>query len=176
MVWAENSRAFSSRTSDRPVLENIFSNMAMQKAITLAQIALYLITFLPGLSYPIFELQGALILDWGFWVGIAIAFLCILMCEVYKFVCREQIKNFRERVQKQQDQEEQERLAKFSPLSSEPEKESETEKKFYEDVGLGQPHGYRRLQQENILACAFKTRGMLAEDEGLLDTRLLGRP
>ena len=114
VVWAENSRAFSSRTSDRPVLENIFSNMAMQKAITLAQIALYLITFLPGLSYPIFELQGALILDWGFWVGIAIAFLCILMCEVYKFVCREQIKNFRERVRKQQEEEEQERLAQFA--------------------------------------------------------------
>ena len=27
-------------------------------------------------------------------------------------------------------------------------------------------YGYRSLQQENILACAFKTRGMLAEDEG----------
>merc|ERR1719408_70183 len=77
VVWAENLRAYSSRTFDRPVFENTFSNMAMQKAITLAQIALYLITFLPGLSYPIFGLQGALILDWGFWVGIAIALYLI---------------------------------------------------------------------------------------------------
>merc|ERR1719301_496130 len=100
VVWAENLRAYSSRTFDRPVFENTFSNVAMQKAITLAQIALYLVIFLPGLSYPIFELQGALVLDWGMWVGIGIAWLCIFLCELYKFVCKEQIKNFRERVKK----------------------------------------------------------------------------
>ena len=50
VVWAENLRAYSSRTFDRPVFENTFSNVAMQKAITLAQIALYLVVGLPGRS------------------------------------------------------------------------------------------------------------------------------
>merc|ERR1719262_892267 len=116
VVWAENLRAYSSRTFDRPVFENTFSNVAMQKAIGLAQTALYLVIFLPGLSYPIFELQGALVLDWGMWIGIGIAWLCIFLCELYKFVCKEQIKNFRERANKQSWKPEQARLAKFAKV------------------------------------------------------------
>jgi len=114
VVWSENVRAYTSRSFDRPFFENLFTNTAMQKAISLAQAALYLVIFTPVLSSDIFGLEGAICGADGWILAIAGSFFCLLFCELYKFVSREQIKNFRKRVQEQQEKEEDERLAQYA--------------------------------------------------------------
>merc|ERR1719359_1395921 len=108
VVWSENVRAYTSRSFDRPFFEQMFSNTAMQKAISLAQAALYLVIFTPVLSSDIFGLEGAICGADGWILAIAGSFFCLLFCELYKFISREQIKNFRKRVQEQQEKEEDE--------------------------------------------------------------------
>lgn len=120
VVWSENVRAYTSRSFDRPFFENLLSNTAMQKAIGLAQTALYVVIFTPVISKDIFGLEGGNIGAYGWILAIAGSIFCLLFCELYKFVSREQIKRFRKSVQEQQEREEDERLAKFAKSSGEP--------------------------------------------------------
>jgi len=114
VVWSENVRAYTSRSFDRPFFVDMFTNKAMQKAIGLAQAALYVVIFTPVVSKDIFGLQGAIIGLDGWIIAIAGSVVCLLLCELYKFVSKEQINRFRKRVQEQQDKEEEDRLAKFA--------------------------------------------------------------
>merc|ERR1712139_748822 len=50
LVWSENVRAYTSRSFDKFFVVDLLSNSHMQRAIGLAQAALYLALFLPGLS------------------------------------------------------------------------------------------------------------------------------
>merc|ERR1719217_1659074 len=88
VVWSENVRAYTSRSFDRPFFENLLSNTAMQKAIGLAQAALYLVIFTPVLSSDIFGLEGALMGADGWAIAIAGSVFCLLFCELYKFISR----------------------------------------------------------------------------------------
>merc|ERR1711977_633426 len=58
LVWSENVRAYTSRSFEKLFIVDLLSNKYMQRAIGLAQAALYLALFLPGLS-DILELEGA---------------------------------------------------------------------------------------------------------------------
>merc|ERR1740138_1832441 len=53
VVWCENFRAYVSRSFNRPVCEGMFNNPAMQKAIFVAQAALYVVICAPVLSTDI---------------------------------------------------------------------------------------------------------------------------
>jgi magnesium-transporting ATPase (P-type) len=113
VVWSENVRAYTSRSFDRPFFIDLLTNKAMQKAIALAQSALYLVIFTPVISKDIFGLEGAIIGAEGWLLAIAGSVVCLVICEVYKLVSHNQIKRFQKRVQEQQDKEEEERLEKF---------------------------------------------------------------
>ncbi|CAD7969765.1 unnamed protein product [Amoebophrya sp. A25] len=118
VVYAENVRAYTSRSFSEPFYKEMFSNSAMQKAIGIAQVALYLVIFIPGLSDAIFELEGAKMsgyedsngnagVGYGFAFGAAAS--CVCLCELYKLLVKEQIRKFGEQVKRQQDEEEAER-------------------------------------------------------------------
>merc|ERR1712023_169443 len=51
-------RAYVSRSFNRPFFEDFFSNAQMQKAILMAQAALVVAVFLPGLSDAVLGLRG----------------------------------------------------------------------------------------------------------------------
>eukprot|EP00392_Amoebophrya_sp_AT5.2_P001172 g1174.t1 len=128
VVYAENVRAYTSRSFDEPVWVEMCKNTAMQKAILMAQVALYAVIFLPGLSDTIFELEGLKMsqyvdtegmggVGWALAVGAAVG--CVLLCELYKFVVKGQIKAFAQSVKEQQEREEEERqrlIAAKTPL------------------------------------------------------------
>jgi magnesium-transporting ATPase (P-type) len=107
VVWCENFRAYTSRQFDKPVTVGLCDNRAMQKAIFLAQVALYLVLFIPTLSTEIMQLQGTLLgaAGWGFGIGGGIA--CLLLCEAYKIIVRQQVIAFHTKQRKQAEEEEQ---------------------------------------------------------------------
>ncbi|CAD7972588.1 unnamed protein product [Amoebophrya sp. A120] len=128
VVYAENVRAYTSRSFDEPFFVEMFKNTAMQKAIAIAQIALYFVIFIPGLSDAIFELEGVRMstyedMEGETGVGYAFAFgsaaACVLLCELYKFVVKGQIREFARQLKEQQEAEEAERqrlIAAKEPL------------------------------------------------------------
>merc|ERR1711907_30441 len=91
LVWSEAVRAYVSRSFNRPFFEDFLSNVQMQKAILLAQIALIVAVFLPGLSDAVLGLRGASIGVEGWGAAALGALATLLLCELYKFLSRGQI-------------------------------------------------------------------------------------
>merc|ERR1712118_383383 len=85
LVWSENVRAYTSRSFDKFFVVELLSNKHMHRAIGLAQAALYLALFLPGLS-DVLELKGIEI-DWKGWVAaLRGAIGTLVLCEASKLV------------------------------------------------------------------------------------------
>merc|ERR1711907_814698 len=83
LVWSENVRAYTSRSFDKLFVVDLLSNKYMQRAIGLAQGALYLALFLPGLS-DILGLKGSEI-DYKGWLAALLgAAATLLLCEASK--------------------------------------------------------------------------------------------
>merc|ERR1719329_1420315 len=106
LVYSENIRAYISRSFDKPVWTKLCANKTMQYAILLAQIALYIAIFLPGLSNKILKLDGLEIGAWGWGVAILGPLGTLALCEMYKVVTFFQIKAYRRKVEQQIQQEE----------------------------------------------------------------------
>jgi len=87
LVWSENIRAYTSRSFDRPVCNEMCTNWYMQRAIGVAQAALYLAIFLPGLSH-VLGLRGIHIGWEGWLVALAGTAGCLVLCELYKMLGR----------------------------------------------------------------------------------------
>jgi len=87
LVWSENVRAYTSRSFDRPFFVDLLANAHMQRAIGLAQIALYLAVFLPGLS-DVLGLKGLTIGTWGWVAALLGAIATLVMCEFFKLLQR----------------------------------------------------------------------------------------
>jgi hypothetical protein len=102
VVWCENFRAYTSRSFDRFVCEGLLTNVAMQKAIFMAQCALYFVILTPIVRDDIMNLEGQRLGVEGWVVGISGGILCLGVCEIYKFATRAQIARFREKVKEQQ--------------------------------------------------------------------------
>jgi len=85
LVWSENVRAYTSRSFDKLFVVDLLSNKHMQRAIGLAQAALYLALFLPGLS-DVLGLQGIEIDSEGWFVAFLGAIATLVLCEVSKLV------------------------------------------------------------------------------------------
>lgn len=113
VVFAENVRAYTSRSFDRPFYENMFSNSAMQKAILIAQIALWIVVLVPGVSDKIFELEGVNVDAFGYGMAVVGALGCIVLCEIYKVLVKAQIATFRATVRREQEAEEEARQARI---------------------------------------------------------------
>merc|ERR1711977_293237 len=85
LVWSENVRAYTSRSFDKLFVVDLLSNKYMQRAIGLAQAALYIALYLPGLS-DVLELKGIEI-DWKGWLAALFGALATLvLCEACKLV------------------------------------------------------------------------------------------
>lgn len=111
LVWSENVRAYTSRSFTDWVWVDMCSNTAMQKAIGFAQIALYCAVFIPGLSDVILKLYGKEI-GWEGWVAAFLgAFGTLVLCELYKFVCRGQVAAAEKKVADELERAEMEREA-----------------------------------------------------------------
>ena len=85
-MWAENFRAYCSRSFERPVWEGTFSNPSMNKAILMAQVSLYVALFLPGLNQDVLGLYVYEIHGFGWGIAFIGAFACLVGCELYKFI------------------------------------------------------------------------------------------
>jgi len=85
LVWSENVRAYTSRSFDKPFFVDLLSNKHMQRAIGLAQAALYLALFLPGLS-DVLGLKGIDIDLKGWLAAFAGTVATLVLCEASKFV------------------------------------------------------------------------------------------
>jgi magnesium-transporting ATPase (P-type) len=83
LVLSENIRAYTSRSFDRCVCHDLLSNWYMQRAIAIAQCALYAAVLFPPLA-DLLGLQG-LKIGWEGWVAAAVgAAACLILCEFYK--------------------------------------------------------------------------------------------
>jgi len=85
LVWSENVRAYTSRSFEKFFVVDLLSNKYMQRAIGLAQAALYLALFLPGLS-DILELKGIEIDSKGWFAAFLGALATLALCEASKWV------------------------------------------------------------------------------------------
>lgn len=102
LVYSENIRAYISRSFNKPVWTKLCANVAMQKAIAVAQCALYIAVFVPGLSTDILGLDGVSIGFWGWGVSLLGPILCLVLCEVYKVITDIQIRNYQKTLDEQE--------------------------------------------------------------------------
>merc|ERR1719464_723217 len=70
LVWSENVRSYTSRSFDQPVWVNLLGNIQMQKAICMAQIALYLAVLVPVFSDTILGLRGVAVGIYGWFLAL----------------------------------------------------------------------------------------------------------
>ena len=85
LVWAENFRAYSSRSFENGVWVGTFSNPSMNKAILIAQAALYIALYVPGLN-EVLGLYVDEIHGFGWVLAIIGSLACLFFCEMYKYV------------------------------------------------------------------------------------------
>ena len=85
LVWAENFRAYCSRSFELPVWIGTFSNPTMNKAVLMAQISLYVALWLPGLN-TVLGLYVDEIHGFGWGIAFIGAISCLIGCELYKFI------------------------------------------------------------------------------------------
>jgi len=79
-------------------------NRQMQKAIILAQVALYVAVLVPVLSDEILKLNGMDIGLWGWAMSLAGPVLTLLLCELAKIITYYQAKWYDQRVRNQRQQ------------------------------------------------------------------------
>eukprot|EP01047_Picozoa_sp_COSAG01_P005184 COSAG01_NODE_175_length_22996_cov_18.857892_14_plen_1178_part_00 len=91
LVWAENFRAFCSRSFENGVWVGTFSNPKMNKAILMAQASLYIALWLPGLNEDVLGLYVDEIHGFGWVIAISGAFSCLIFCELYKLLAKQYI-------------------------------------------------------------------------------------
>jgi len=87
LVWSENVRAYTSRSFEQPFFVQLLSNKYMQRAIGLAQAALYVAVLMPGLS-DVLGLKGLEIGGQGWVAALCGALATLVLCELFKGVQR----------------------------------------------------------------------------------------
>jgi len=94
LVFAENVRAYTSRSFDRPFWQGLLSNASMQKAVVIAQVCLYAAVLIPYFSSEILGLWGVGIGGWGWGLALAGPVATLLLCEACKVITRYQMKQY----------------------------------------------------------------------------------
>merc|ERR1712093_204237 len=105
LVLSENVRAYTSRSFDKPVWTDLWTNKQMQLAIVTAQVALLLAVFVPGVT-TVLGLAGSEIGAKGWGIAFVGPILTLILCEMYKIVVASQIKRFNDQVRVEQEAEE----------------------------------------------------------------------
>merc|ERR1712193_94359 len=105
LVFSENVRAYTSRSFDKPVWTDLWTNKQMQLAIITAQVALLLAVFVPGFT-TVLGLAGSEIGAKGWGIAFVGPILTLILCEMYKIVVASQIKRFNDQVRREQEAEE----------------------------------------------------------------------
>jgi len=91
LVFAENVRAYTSRSFNRPFWEGVLINVQMQKAVVLAQLCLYAAVLIPVFSDQILGLWGVGIGGWGWGVALVGPAATLLLCEACKVITHYQM-------------------------------------------------------------------------------------
>jgi magnesium-transporting ATPase (P-type) len=86
LVWAENFRAYASRSFDKPFFINVLGNKYMQYAACSAQVALYIAVLVPGFSDKVLELRGLYIGAWGWLFALTGPVGTMVFCELFKLL------------------------------------------------------------------------------------------
>merc|ERR1719195_1094105 len=94
LVWSENVRSYTSRSFQNPVWVNFLGNASMQKAIFLAQVALYAAVLLPFFSDKILGLRGTAVGLWGWGVALLGPIGCVILCEMCKMITAYQSRQY----------------------------------------------------------------------------------
>jgi len=105
LVWSENVRSYTSRSFDQPVWVNLLGNMQMQKAICMAQVALYLAVLLPVFSDLILGLRGVAVGVYGWLLALIGPVGCVVLCELCKLITKMQKQQYQEQLALKQDAE-----------------------------------------------------------------------
>lgn len=98
LVFAENVRAYTSRSFDRPFWQGFLSNVNMQKAVAMAQICLYTAVLTPVFSSQILGLWGVGIGGWGWGVALTGPVATLLLCEACKVITHYQMKGYNQKL------------------------------------------------------------------------------
>jgi len=95
LVFAENVRAYTSRSFDRPFWHGLLRNPSMQKAVVIAQVCLYAAVLIPYFSAEILGLSGVGIGGWGWGLALPGPVATLLLCEACKVITHYQMKRYR---------------------------------------------------------------------------------
>jgi potassium/sodium efflux P-type ATPase len=129
LVYAENIRAYLSRSFNRPVWVKLCANRVMLLAVVLAQLFLYIAVFTPGLSTKILRLDGRFWFDTDTGKGIggfgwAVSLLgpvgVTVLCESFKLVTARQMAAYQKALRERQELEEKQRLSGESQKQDSP--------------------------------------------------------
>jgi len=118
LVWSENIRSYTSRSFDKPVWRNVLGNKFMQKAIVLAQLALYAAVLIPGFSDKVLKLDGITIGYEGWLMALSGPIGCLVFCELLKIFTARQVKWHREKCSLRDSMEQEGRYEKDMAVNS----------------------------------------------------------
>jgi len=100
LVFCENVRSYTSRSFDKPVWVNLCGNIAMQKAILLAEVAMLGAVLIPFFSEDILSLRGRHIGAWGWGVAFVGPVATLILCELCKLITAFQMRKHQQRIAK----------------------------------------------------------------------------
>jgi len=106
LVWSENVRSYTSRSFDKPVWNNMLGNKQMQKAIVLAQLALYAAVLIPYFSDKILKLRGVAVGIEGWLLALVGPIGCVILCELCKLLTAYQKRSYQDELALKQKAEE----------------------------------------------------------------------
>eukprot|EP00929_Paragymnodinium_shiwhaense_P042834 TRINITY_DN22100_c0_g2_i1.p1 TRINITY_DN22100_c0_g2~~TRINITY_DN22100_c0_g2_i1.p1 ORF type:complete len:933 (-),score=307.14 TRINITY_DN22100_c0_g2_i1:521-3319(-) len=101
LVYAENIRAYIARYFEKPFWTNLCGNRQMQKAIILAQVALYVAVLVPVLSDEVLKLNGMDIGLWGWCMSLIGPVATLILCELAKIITYFQVRSHDRRLRDQ---------------------------------------------------------------------------
>merc|ERR1711912_163700 len=104
-VYSENIRAYIARSFGQPFWVNLCGNKQMLKAITLAQLALYIAVLVPGVSDKILGLRGLDIGLWGWCVSLIGPVATVILCELAKIITYMQVRQYQAKLVKKRESE-----------------------------------------------------------------------
>lgn len=104
LVFAENVRAYTSRSFGQPFWRNFLGNAQMQKAIVLAQLCLYSAVFIPGFSDKVLGLRGVDIGGWGWGVAMVGPVATLVLCEACKVITHHQMRLYQKNLSSASDE------------------------------------------------------------------------
>ena len=98
LVWSENVLSYAPHSLDHPVWVNLLGNVQMQKAIVMAQIALYAAVLVPGFSDMILGLRGLAVGIGGWLLALVGPIGCVTLCELCKLITKMQKQQYQQQL------------------------------------------------------------------------------